>query len=264
MLTPRQLTLFLVATQFLTRLPVRAIPGFRQTWLAGSELYFPLVGALVGYINVGVWWLSGHWFPPGVSVALMMAIGLLVTGSFHEDGFADTCDGFGCGGSTEQVLAIMKDSRIGAYGAIGIAMSLGLKWSILVALPTTSFPVIVVGAQMMSRWCASGLIWSLRYLRLGDTGKCTSVSGALSRTSWVLSGVIGLAGLLPAMLSQGLVLRGSTIQTCVGAIMAAIATTVVTARYFKKSIGGYTGDCLGAVQQLSELTFLLAASAGQS
>jgi len=117
---PRQVSLFLVATQFLTRLPVPALVDFQPSWLRHSARYFPLVGTLVGGINVAVWWLLRHALPPALSIGLMMAASLLVTGAFHEDGFADSCDGFGGGTTRERVLAIMKDSRVGAYGAIGM------------------------------------------------------------------------------------------------------------------------------------------------
>jgi cobalamin synthase len=88
-----QLSLVLAAIQFLTRLPVPSLPGFQPIWLTRSARYFPLVGALVGAINVGVWWLWRHGLPPAASVGLMMAVSLIVTGAFHEDGFADSCDG---------------------------------------------------------------------------------------------------------------------------------------------------------------------------
>lgn len=136
----RQLTLFTVAVGFLTRLPVPSAAEYQPVWLARSARYFPLVGVLVGFINAGVWWLCSHWLPKGVSVGLMLAVSLLATGAFHEDGFADVCDGFGGGTTADRTLAIMKDSRIGAYGAIGIAVLLGLKWTALVAVPAIDFP----------------------------------------------------------------------------------------------------------------------------
>src|SRR6202166_5351012 len=157
----RQIFLFLVAIQFLTRLPVPHLDGFQATWLSESARFFPLVGALVGLVGVGVWWLCSMCFPPAVAVGLMMSASLLLTGAFHEDGFADVCDGFGGGRTRDAVLSIMKDSRVGAYGAIGIAMMLGLKWSTLVSLPGAAIPLLVVGGHAMSRWCAIGLIWGL-------------------------------------------------------------------------------------------------------
>jgi adenosylcobinamide-GDP ribazoletransferase len=105
----REVTLFLVATQFLTRLPVPRLRDFEPLWLTQSARYFPLVGALVGLLNVAVWWVCRHWFAPSISVGLMLAASLLITGAFHEDGFADACDGFGGGSTPERVLAIMTE-----------------------------------------------------------------------------------------------------------------------------------------------------------
>jgi adenosylcobinamide-GDP ribazoletransferase len=258
---PRQVALFLVATQFLTRLPVPALADFQPIWLTRSARYFPLVGALVGLINVSVWWLWSRWLPPTVSVGLMMAASLLVTGAFHEDGFVDSCDGFGGATTPERLLAIMKDSRIGAYGAIGIAMILGLKWATLVAIPVAVFPLLVVTAHMISRWCSIGLIWGLLYVRCDSDGKSKPLADALSGTEWALSGFIGAIALVPVAFASRTALNSLDIRACAAALFASALTTVVAAAYFKKRIGGYTGDCLGAVQQLSELAFLIAALA---
>jgi adenosylcobinamide-GDP ribazoletransferase len=258
---PRQVSLFLTATQFLTRLPVPAPENFQPSWLTHSARYFPLVGALVGAINVGVWWLCSRWFPPTVSVGLMIAASLLVTGAFHEDGFADTCDGFGGGTTPERVLSIMKDSRVGAYGAMGISMMLGLKWASLVAMPAAVFPLLVVSAHTMSRWCAIGLIWGLHYVRSEADGKAQPLANNLTGPEWMLSGVIGAVALAPLMLSGDVAPNGLTVRACAAAVLASMITAGVAGAYFKRRIGGYTGDCLGAVQQLSELSFLLAALA---
>lgn len=254
----RQVTLFLVATQFLTRLPVPVMAEFQPIWLTGSARYFPLVGALVGAINVGVWWLCGRWFPLAIAVGLMLAASLLVTGAFHEDGFADTCDGFGGGTTPERIVAIMKDSRVGAYGAIGVVTLLGLKWATLVAIPASSFPLLVVGAHMMSRWCSIGLIWRLNYVGSDGDAKSRLLANSLSGFDWALSGVLGAAALLPVALANNVVPDSITIRYFAAATLAALITAAAAAAYFRKRIGGYTGDCLGAVQQLSELSFLLA------
>jgi adenosylcobinamide-GDP ribazoletransferase len=255
---PRQVSLFLVATQFLTRLPVWEQPDFQPAWLSRSARYFPLVGALVGIINVAVWWLCSRWFPPAVSVGFMIVASLLVTGAFHEDGFADTCDGFGGGTTAERVLAIMKDSRIGAYGAIGIVMLLGLKWATLVAIPVTVLPFLVIAAHTMSRWCSIGLIWGLGYVRSGG-GKSKPLADGLSGFDWILSGLIGAIALVPVALASDFGHHGLNVRICVGAALAALVASGIAAAYFWRRIGGYTGDCLGAVQQISELVFLCAA-----
>ena len=258
LLVPRQLVLFLVATQFLTRLPTPALAGFQSSWLSQSTRYFPLVGVLVGVINVGIWWLLAHWLPAAVSVGLMLAASLLMTGAFHEDGLADACDGFGGGMTTDRVLAIMKDSRIGAYGAIGIFVVLGLKWTALVAIPPAAFPLFVVGAHMFSRWCASGLIWRLRYVRIDRDAIAAPFADNLSAWEWILSGMLGVAGIVPLAVACVNISGGFEGWALLAAAIAAAIAAVIAAAYFRRRIGGYTGDCLGAVQQLSELAFLLA------
>ena len=260
MTAPRQLALFRVAVQFLTRIPLPAASNFQPRWLGQSLRYFPLVGALVGLANVAVWWLSGQWFPPAVAVGLMLGASLLLTGAFHEDGFADACDGFGGGETREQTLTIMKDSRIGAYGALGLIVLLGLKWTALVALPPAAFAVIVVAAHTVSRWCAIGLVCALPYARAGEDGKSRPFAGGLSGPQWLLSGLIGVTAIaLPSLWFGAL---NTLLATAAGVgFIAAAGTALVSAAYFKERIGGYTGDCLGAVQQLSELTFVLGALA---
>ena len=257
----RQIQLFLVATQFLTRLPTPAWVGFESSWLPQSARYFPLVGVLIGGINVGVWWLFGHWLPPAVTVGLMLAASLLVTGAFHEDGFADACDGFGGGTTQDRVLAIMKDSRIGAYGAIGICVMLGLKWTACVAIPAAVFPLMVIGAHMFSRWCACGLIFHLRYVRIDDDSKVRPFAQRLSGRDWIFSGALGVLGLVPVAGILDLTPHVRVLLALGAAVAASAIVAATAAVYFRRRIGGYTGDCLGAVQQLTELAFLLASLA---
>jgi adenosylcobinamide-GDP ribazoletransferase len=257
----RQIVLFLVATQYLTRLPTPAWVGFQADWLSQSARYFPLVGVLVGAINVGVWWLFAHWLPAAVTVGLMLGVSLLVTGAFHEDGFADTCDGFGGGTTPDSVLAIMKDSRIGAYGAIGIGVMLGLKWTACVAIPPAVFPLMLIGAHMFSRWCACGLIWRLRYVRSGDDSKVRPLADSVSGRDWLVSGALGAIAVAPFAMALDLTRYARVLPALAAAVAASAVVAVTAARYFQRRIGGYTGDCLGAVQQLTELAFLLAALA---
>lgn len=255
----RQFLLFLAAIQFLTRLPLPHLDGFQSGWLPQSARFFPLVGALVGLVGVGVWWLGSMCFPPAVAVGLMMSASLLLTGAFHEDGFADVCDGFGGGRTREAVLSIMKDSRVGAYGAIGIAMMLGLKWSILASHPQATLPAIVIGAHVVSRWFAIGLIWRLQYVRTDADSKSKPIAGNLGAADWLLSGALGALALLPAFLLADSATGPRFALAFLAALAFSAATTLVAGAYFRIRIGGYTGDCLGAAQQLAELSFLLAA-----
>jgi adenosylcobinamide-GDP ribazoletransferase len=253
-----QLRLLCVATQFLTRLPTPRLREFDPSWLSQSTRYFPLVGVLVGLANVLVWWIASRRLPASVSIGLMMAASMLLTGAFHEDGFADACDGLGGGGSSkERVLAIMKDSRIGAFGAIGLFLMLGLKWTTLIALPSAAFAQCVVASHMLSRWCAIGLIAFLPYVRADADAKAKDFAGRLSGVDWILSGVIGFLGLAPLAWLYGR--SGAPLDWAAlsAGACAAAAAAVVGGLYVRRRIGGYTGDCLGAVQQLAELGFLL-------
>jgi adenosylcobinamide-GDP ribazoletransferase len=255
----REAMLFLVAVQFLTRLPVPALAGFELSWLSQSARYFPLVGTLVGLTNVAVWWLSSLIFPPAVAIGLMMCASLLVTGAFHEDGFADACDGFGGGRSPTAVLAIMKDSRVGAYGAMGIAMMLGLKWTVFTHLSPAIFAVVVVAAHTSSRWCATALIWQLAYVRADQDAKSKPLADNLNGKNWALSGALGAVAILCLILviSPESIRRSSLLL--LAALGVSLVSTFLAGAYFKGRIGGYTGDCLGATQQLAELCFLLTA-----
>jgi adenosylcobinamide-GDP ribazoletransferase len=251
----RQLQLLWVATQFLTRLPTPRPRGFDPGWLSQSTRYFPLVGVLIGLINLLVWWIASRRLPASTAIGLMMAVSILLTGAFHEDGFADACDGLGGGGSREHVLAIMKDSRIGAFGAIGLFLM--LKWTTLAALPSALFVQSVVASHMLSRWYAIGLIAFLPYVREDADAKSKPFAGRLSGGNWTLSGILGLLGLAPlawACTRAGLPLDGSALGAGAG---AAAVIALATGLYLRRRIGGYTGDCLGAAQQLAELGFLL-------
>ncbi len=252
----RQLRLFWMATQFLTRLPTPS-REFESSWLPRSMRYFPLVGVVIGILNVAVWWLASRRLPPSVSVGLMMTASLLVTGALHEDGLADTCDGLGGGTTREQSLAIMKDSRIGAYGALGLYFMLGLKWTTLVALPADVFVMSVIASHMLSRWGAIGLIAFLPYVRLDTEAKARPFADRLSAGEWTLSGLLGLAAvaLVAGVCSRSAIsIDWSALGAGAG---AAVLATLLAGTYIRHRIGGYTGDCLGAVQQIAELAFLL-------
>jgi adenosylcobinamide-GDP ribazoletransferase len=252
---PRQIALLIVATQFLTRLPTPAVADFQPQWLGRSLRYFPLVGAVVGLANVLVWWLCMQWLPAPVAVGLMLAASLLVTGAFHEDGFTDACDGFGGGRTAPETLAIMKDSRIGAFGAIGIFMLLGLKWVAIVQLPAACVPLVIVTAHVASRWLAISLVRWLPYVRSADGGKSQPFADGLSIGDWLLGGLLGA---IPVAITAAVAGGSPVALNALGTGLAAAALTAVGCGcYFRARIGGYTGDCLGATQQLAELAVIL-------
>jgi adenosylcobinamide-GDP ribazoletransferase len=175
---------------------------------------------------------------------------ILATGAFHEDGLADSVDGFGGGWTRAQVLAIMKDSRIGSYGALGLGMALLVKFAALSSLaavaPAPTFAFMLIAAHGLSRFAAVTLIFFLSYARDDDTAKSKPLATRLGRGELAAAALLGLAPCLLLPAGQ------------VGFALALSAlVTLLAARYFVKRIGGYTGDCLGATQQLSELAFYL-------
>lgn len=246
----REIRLFLTAVMFYTRIPVPASVGYSDEALNLSTRYFPAMGWIVGAVVAGTCWLGTLVFPVPVAVALALAAGVLLTGAFHEDGFADVCDGFGGGTSTERTLDIMKDSRVGAFAAIGLVLLFAVKLTSMAALVEWQQWQGLVGlvfAHVLSRWCVVTVIFTGSYARADATskvkpiGKAISPAGMAVATLWLLPFV----GLLWSTPWWAL------------AVVPALATRLVMARWFQRRLGGYTGDCLGALQQVGEVVTLL-------
>jgi len=240
-----QVRLFFIALQFFTRLPIPAWVGFEASWLQHAARYFPLVGCVVAAIAAGVYTLAALVLPAPVAAVLSTAASIYATGAFHEDGFADTCDGLGGGMTRERVLEIMKDSRIGAYGAIGIVGMLATKLSALALLPPRLAVAALFLAHPLSRLASSALIWRLDYVR--GEGKAKPLAQQMTHAEFAIAGA-SCALPVAALLASG--------WATPGAVLAAVAASLLAAlwlgRKFVARLGGYTGDCLGAVQQVAE------------
>ncbi|MYN43262.1 adenosylcobinamide-GDP ribazoletransferase [Duganella sp. FT109W] len=249
-----QLRLFFTALQFFTRLPIPRWVGFDPAWLNQASRYFPLVGVLVALIAGAAYALAACFLPAPVAVVISTAVGIYTTGAFHEDGFADMCDGFGGGMTPERVLEIMKDSRIGAYGAIGTICMLGLKLVTLSLLPPLAAIGALLVAHPLSRLMATSLIWRLDYARA--EGKAKPLAQKMRGSEFLIAAITAI---VPALVV--IELRWLPPAALVsGVIVAAIAAWWL-ARKCVRRIGGYTGDCLGAVQQVTEVMFYLCALA---
>ncbi|AQR67934.1 adenosylcobinamide-GDP ribazoletransferase [Janthinobacterium sp. LM6] len=246
-----QCRLFFIALQFFTRLPIPRWVGFEPAWLQHASRYFPLVGVVVAAISGAVYLLASWLLPSAVAVLLAVAAGIYLTGAFHEDGFADMCDGFGGGLTRERVLEIMKDSRIGAYGAIGIACLLAIKCAALVSLPPTVIVATLCIAHPLSRLAAVSLIRFMDYAR--NEGKSKPMAQEMTTGEFI---VASLCALLPAIACGllGIVDWGALAF----AIVAAAAAALWLGRKCQRRLQGYTGDCLGAVQQVAEVAIYLA------
>src|SRR6267378_2839476 len=244
----RELAVFFAALRFFSRLPVPRQVGHSQQQLEQAARYLPLVGVIVGALGAAVTIAAAQWLPISLAILAGMAATLLVTGAFHEDGFADAVDGFGGGRDRERVLEIMKDSRIGSFGAIAVALMLLAKFNALAQIDALGgrrmLALALVAGHPLSRFASTTLIWALDYVREDDSAKSKSLTRRLSPAELALAALFGLT---PCLL-----LAGSRVWIGIG---LATAVTVLAAVYFVRRIGGYTGDCLGATQQLAELAF---------
>ena len=247
-----ELAVFLLAVQFLTRWPVRSQDLYTDARLSAATRYHPLVGALVGAFSGAVFWLAQQVFPASLAIVLAAAASILATGALHEDGFADTCDGLGGGTTRERALEIMRDSRIGTCGAAGLGLMLAAKVLALAATPPEAVPWLLIAAHAASRSSAVLAMATSIYVR--DSGIAGPVAGTVAPGSLALglaTGAAAVAALLAAA-APAAILAG------IGGLAAG---HLVMRRVYERKLGGYTGDCLGAVQQTSELGMYLGVAA---
>lgn len=241
-----RLACFFTALGYFTRLPVPAWVAWSPERLARAAAYLPLVGWVVGLAGAATLSALALVLPVSLAVILSMALTIRFTGALHEDGFADACDGLGGGWDKAQILAIMKDSRIGSYGAIGLVLMLLAKAAALIELATASpsaAAIALLVAHPLSRLAASAVLHALPYARSDDSSKAVAVAQRLSRTELAMASAFGL---LPALVLLA-PLPG------LSALLLATLVTLWLARLFLRRLGGHTGDLLGAVQQAAEL-----------
>lgn len=255
----QQLRLFLTAVQFFTRIPVPAWVGHSPRQLDQAARYFPLVGISVGGVSALVLWLVAFVLPATLAVALSMLASILITGAFHEDGLSDFVDGMGGGYTKERMLAIMKDSHVGAYGVIAIVLALLIKFQVLLAL-ANAYSIVLLSATLLaahavSRLMAVSIMLLQEYVREDETARVKSVVQGISRTSFTIASLTGLTAL--AMLP----LAGASVASVLVALTCSILLCIYLAWQLQRKLGGYTGDCLGAVQQITEIGFYLGLAA---
>ena len=242
-----QLKIFFTALMFYTRIPVPKWIGYSQSYLDRSTRYFPLMGWIVGGFGALVFVIAHNFLPKSTSLLFSMISTILLTGAFHEDGFTDTCDGFGGGWTKQQILDIMKDSRVGAYGAIGIFLMLSLKFQFLSALDGKFIPIALIVAHSVSR--AAILIFrrAYNYVRENDDAKAKPMAQEVSKKDFWIGMILGA---MPLILLP-------SFHMIFGVISFVVITEFLFSKWIVRRIGGYTGDCLGATQQLCELSCYL-------
>ncbi|TPG26755.1 adenosylcobinamide-GDP ribazoletransferase [Variovorax guangxiensis] len=251
---------FLLALQFFTRIPVTGRlaqwVGYSPAMLRASAAHFPAVGWVVGAI--GALTLAGALalWQPLVAAVLCTVVTVLVTGAFHEDGLADVADGLGGTSNRERALEIMRDSRIGAFGAIALVLALGLKFALLAALAGQGAWVACVAllaAHVLSRLVPLAVMRALPYVG-AEGGKAKPMADAVSGSA------VGI-GVLWSLPAVALLALAGGAANGLAALLAAALVGVVMVRLLRRRLGGFTGDALGATQQLSELAIYLALAA---
>ena len=246
---PAWLHAFRASFTFLTRIPVGGFPYPPKTW-EWISIWFPLVGCLLGAMYAAIWMgLDGHSDP--TRAIIVVTIGLLVTGGFHEDGLSDSVDALGGAYDRENVMRILKDSRVGAFGALALIVAVMLKVSLLVDLGVLA-PVGLVLGQSLSRALPVMQLGLQPYARRDDP---QSKSRDVARSGRIQALIA--AGWTAAIV-WGAFAWGVPMAGIVGSLAAMLAVGVVLGAYFQRRAGGLTGDFMGALQQVSELGILLA------
>ncbi|TYK66495.1 adenosylcobinamide-GDP ribazoletransferase [Colwellia echini] len=247
-----QLNLFYLALSFFTRLPVPSSMQYSEVLLNKANRYFSLVGIVIGLLLALAYFIFSSVLPTNIAILLTMGLSLLLTGAFHEDGLADMADGIGGAFAIERRLRIMKDSRIGTYGSVTLIMALLLKFTLLTELAKLMSPdsgyllLSIVLAESLSRAVAGSLISSMPYVSDTDTSKSKPLAQAQSSSELTLLLLIGVVPLL-----------FYSFNIIVSIAFVLIVFRSLFKRWLMVKIGGFTGDCLGAAQQIAQLLIYL-------
>lgn len=239
---------FLTAVQFLTRMPLPGL-AYEKGSLARAVKFFPVVGALVGSTAAFFHMLLAPHLPRLIAALLVVIFLVLLTGCLHEDGLADAADGFGGGWDREQVLVILKDSRIGSYGATALMLSLMTRVFLLSCLQLDRIAAVLIAAHVLCRWTTLPLSY---FLDPASNDTETS-SGQGARIARVTTPTTLIVGTLFSFATVGLLLRARALPAIVGAVLISLLSGI----YYRRRIGGVTGDCFGATNQIAEIAVYL-------
>ena len=250
----REAALLGLAAGFLTRLP---LPPLRWSPARQSAAlrHFPLIGVLIGAAAALVWWGAAALWGPVLGAIAATAATLWLTGALHEDGLADVCDALGGSAGRERALEIMKDSRLGTYGASGLGLALATKVAALVAAGPAA-PWLLLAGHGASRASAVLMAATMPYLRRDGTGRTVAATGQRARI-----GAYGLAWTLATGLGAAALVAVAEPAAAAAGLAGLVLGHVMVRQLVQKRLGGWTGDCLGAVQQASELGLYLGALA---
>jgi adenosylcobinamide-GDP ribazoletransferase len=232
-----------VAFQFLTRLPVPPVT-FAPDGLARSVKFFPLVGLVIGSgAALLEKLLAPHLGRPASAVAVLLYL-VLITGCLHEDGLTDVADSLG-GWNPEQRLAILRDSRIGTYGAAALVLSLLSRAVLLAGLPLEHFTAYLISAHVLCRWSTLPLSYYLPPARDSE-GQGARIASLTSASSLIVGSVFTIVTVMVALR-----------RAAIAPVLSAMAIPLLSSFLYMRKFGGVTGDCFGATNQLTEIAVYL-------
>lgn len=234
---------FCVGLQFLTRIKIVTQQDWTPDDFGRSVKFFPLVGLVIGAALAGLYLLARPWLPPHVLAALLLVGEIAATGGLHLDGFMDTMDGIFSGRTPARMLAIMKDSRVGANGVTGLAALLLCKWSLLLDMPPAHLLVALLCMPAISRWVQVVAITMFPYARPAGMGKAFACHAG--RRALLIASILTAAVLWPLG------------WRAYAAAAVSLAVGWLALRFVQGKIGGLTGDVYGAVTELSEIIVLV-------
>nr|WP_315456991.1 adenosylcobinamide-GDP ribazoletransferase [uncultured Sphingorhabdus sp.] len=245
----------LLALQFLTRIPVPGLkaitPQTAKSGLIKSVVWFPVVGGLVGTITATTLIAADTIWPRAVAVILALIVEARLTGAFHEDAVADFCDGFGGGMTPTRIHEIMKDSRIGSYGTLGMGLAVTLRAALMVSLPDTLILPALIASASFGRYVAVSLMAVIRPFTQ-SVGLAKDLGAQVGVGQWLTASFLTL----PFIVLIALIVPLSV-------LIAAVATLLFAfwfRHFLLRHLGGVTGDCLGFGVYVGQLLMLLAAT----
>ena len=251
----KQWRYFLLALGFFTRIPVPSFTNFQESELNHSTQYFPLIGIIVGLVGAGSYAISTQFLPQSIAVLISMVVTIYLTGAFHEDGLADSADGIGGGWTREQILTIMQDSRLGTYGAVALFLMLFAKFQLLSSLDSYFISFTLIAGHALSRLSAVYVMATLNYTK--PEGKAKPLATQVNVLDLTVATMFGL---LPFFAIVGLlVINNHSPSITIKFVLMTLTPVLLSWLWWRhkiyKWLGGYTGDTLGAMQQIAELAF---------
>jgi adenosylcobinamide-GDP ribazoletransferase len=231
--------------QFLTRIPMPS-QSYDSGSLARSVKFFPLVGLILGGGAALLHILLSPYLPRLVAALIVLVYLVLVTGGLHEDGLADAADGFGGGTNREKVLLILRDSRIGSYGGLALIFSIVGRLILIASLPLAMVSYYLMAVCLLSRWSVLPLSYFLASARAPSTSEVDGQGARIARQTSTLALIVGTV--------FSFAIAGAILRTrAIAPILSTLILTWITGMYYKRRIGGITGDCFGATIQLVEV-----------